>query len=150
MAFIASAGTVQGGRLVSGATMVVNPYGTVTGGLTMSGAHVYLAAGARIAADQTLAMEGVGNRLEIGGRMSIGATISAFSIGDVIHLRDTGFLLLGMTTYSQRDGYGILGIKAHPFEFTPSQTLRVAGYHTSSNFDYTSDGNGGTLLTYRL
>ena len=151
MAFIASAGTFNGGKLVSGASMIVD--GTITSGLVMSGGRVAIRAGAHVTGGQALRMEGAGNWLEIGANTPVTALINDFSAGDTIDLLGPGFrsgIFGSVLSYTQRTDYGVLTVKGGAFGLGTSQSLYVGGYHTANNFVMGADGRDGTLLTYRL
>ena len=138
LAFVSSAGTLNGGNLVSGATLTVSSGGSLLGMLTLSGGLAVISAA--VGASTGVTYVGPGGKVALAAPTNFQATISGFGTADTIDLTAMAYSPAMTLTYAA----GMLTV----ISGAQVVNLKMAGSYVTSNFSLATDGAAGTLIKF--
>ena len=148
MAFVSAGGSIISGTVLSAAT--ISLAGTLTGGLFMSGGKLDVGTGGSVGAGQTVTLGGAGNSISIAQTTAFLADIAQFSLGDSLDLLAITYSTGSVSTSVQwTQGAGLFGDLKVSYGTSASQTLRLTGTFTTSNFALSRDTTSGTLVSFK-
>ena len=140
---VLSGGTASGTTISNGGFLVVSAGGTINGA-TISGATMEIASGG-LTGSNAITYAG-GAALILDASTTFSGTVAGLAVGDFLDLRDISFIS-GTTTKNFVEAGSNTSGTLTVSDGTHTANLALLGQYVTAQFNITSDGHGGTLVT---